>query len=278
MTSSFPLPQSFQSPLVRISLDGEDYYLNDTDQYARLGSTTHDGRLAVALSSQDSVIVRAAKECQDKTETVYTLALADNGKTRVGITRRHFGTHFNGKNHFFSELPPEERRRYYQEMVSGVAQGAKPVGELTTKFDVYPGEESFTVEVDNYSVVDGHYLYFDLPFTPSLFHLGAEKRTLPFYISQRTENTFRTEIELPPGFGQVDIAPKSENFTPSGGGGHAKVMLGEFGGKRILTHEFETTPAIISPKDYSEMLKVEAALEKKSSRVFLLEGGATGLP
>jgi transglutaminase-like putative cysteine protease len=278
VTTSFPLPQNFQSPLVRLSLDGEDYYLNDTDQYARLGSTTHDGRLALALSTQESVIVRAAKECQDKTETVYTLALADNGKTRVGITRRHFGTHFNGKNHFFSELPPEERRRYYQEMVSGVAQGARAVGDLTTKFDVYPGEESFTVEVDNYSVVDGHYLYFDLPFTPSLFPLGAEKRTLPYYISRKTENTFRTEIELPPGFGQVDIAPKSENLAPPGGGGRAKITLGEFGGKRVLTHEFETTPAIISPKDYSEMLKVEAALEKKSSRVFLLEGGATGLP
>src|SRR5208282_1147345 len=37
---SFPLPSAFQEPLVRVELDGQAYYLNDTDQYARLGSTS----------------------------------------------------------------------------------------------------------------------------------------------------------------------------------------------------------------------------------------------
>ena len=36
---SFPMPQNFQSVLVRVKVDGTDYYLNDTDQYARLGTT-----------------------------------------------------------------------------------------------------------------------------------------------------------------------------------------------------------------------------------------------
>jgi hypothetical protein len=38
-----------------------------------------------------------------------------------------------------------------------------------------------------------------------------------------------------------------------------------------MTDELETSPAIISPKDYSSILKVDSALEKKSSKVFLLE-------
>jgi len=61
------------------------------------------------------------------------------GKTRVGITRRYFGNTFNGKRRYFAELPPEERRRYYQELVSDVAQSAQPIGDLATKFDSYPG-------------------------------------------------------------------------------------------------------------------------------------------
>jgi hypothetical protein len=42
-----------------------------------------------------------------------------------------------------------------------------------------------------------------------------------------------------------------------------------FGGY-VVTEEFETTRALISPDDYQTMLKVEAALGWKSSKVFPL--------
>jgi transglutaminase-like putative cysteine protease len=271
VVSSFPLPQSFQSPLVRITVDGENYYLNDTDQYSKLGSTSHDGRLAFVLPNRTCEIVHAAKGCEDKTDTTYTLSLSDNGKTRVGITRQYYGQHYNGKNRYFSELPPEERKRYFQEIVSEVAQGAKPIGDLKTKFDTYPGLEQYTVEVDNYSVVDGKYSYFDLPFTPSMFSFGADHRTLPLYISWQGENTVRTEIELPPAFKRVDIAPKSQELTAPGGGGSARIASKDEGAKRVITHDFDTTPAIISPKDYASLLNLEATLGQKSSKTFLIE-------
>src|SRR5439155_11878417 len=192
LSASVSLPQNFQSPLVRVAVDEEAYYLNDTDQYAQLGATANHGRIAVALSSQNFEVVKATHDCQDKTETTYSLSLSDSGKTRVGISRQYYGGQFNAKNHYFSELPPEERKRYYQEAVSSVAQGARPLGDLTTKFDCYPGLEQFTVEVDNFSVVDGKYSYFDLPFTPSLFPLGADRRMLPLFISHENESTVRT--------------------------------------------------------------------------------------
>ena len=120
---SFPLPYSFQSPLVRVAVDGETYYLNDTDQYAKLGATSYDGREALVLSTQAQEIIHAAKGCQDKTETTYSLSISDNGQTRVGVTRHYYGEAYAGKNKYFSELPPEEKRRYYQEIVS--ASGAR---------------------------------------------------------------------------------------------------------------------------------------------------------
>lgn len=267
----FPLPQNFQSPLVRVALNDDTCYLNDTDQYAQLGSTGNDGRLAITLATQNFEVVRAAHDCRDKTETVYSLSLGNDGKTRVGITRSYYGGNFNSKHRYFSELPPEERRRYFQELVSGVAQGARPIGDLTTKFESYPGTEQYTVEVDNYSVVDGRYSYFDLPFTPSLFPGGADHRTLPLFISRRSEYTIRTEIELPSKFRQVAIAPKTESLEAPDGSGNAKITSTDTGGKRIITHEFETSPAIVSAKDYPEMLKVESTLGKKSSKTFLLE-------
>jgi hypothetical protein len=271
VTATFPLPQNFQTPLVRIAVDGESYYLNDTDQYSKLGSTSHDGRLALVLPNRNCEIIRAAKGCADKTDTVYTLSLANDGKTRVGISRQYYGGHYSGKNKYFAELPPEERKRYFQEVVSDVAQGGKAIGDLTTKFDTYPGLEQYTVEVDHYSVVDGRYCYFDLPFNPSLFSLGADHRTLPLYISWQGANTVRTEIEMPPGFKRVEISPKSQELAAPGGAGGARITSRDDAGKRIITHDFETSPAIVSPGDYPAMLNLEATLGQKSSKVFLLE-------
>jgi hypothetical protein len=271
VVASFPSPQNFQSPLVKINVDGETWFLNDTDQYAHPGSTGFDGKLGIELASQNFEVIRAAKDCHDKTETTYSLALSDNGKTRLGITHQYFGVNYNARKRYFMELPPEERRRYHQEIVSAVAQGARPMGELTTKFDTYPGTEQFTVEVDNYTVVDGKYSYFDLPFTPSLMPMGADRRTLPLFISHESEHKVRTEIDLPPKYQQVAIGPKSDMLEIPNGAGRAKITSSDSQGKRVITHEFETAPAIIEASRYGEMLDVEAALGKKASRVFLLE-------
>jgi len=268
---AFPLPGYFDHPLVRITVDGAAYYLNDTDQYAKLGSTYFDGRLGLVLGSQASEIIHAVPGCENKMETVYTLAPDNTGRTRVSVTRRYYGAEFNGKNRYFSELPPEERRRYFQEIVSGLAQGARAVGDLTTHFDTYPGLEQFTADVDNYSVQDGNYFYFDLPFTPSLMPVGADRRALPLFISQRSDETVRTEIELPPGFRRVVMAPGSETLDAPDGSGKAHITSSDSAGKWTITHEFETAPAIIEPTDYAALLKVESELGRKSSKVFLLE-------
>src|SRR5579883_1444091 len=97
ITSAFPLPHVFQTPLVKVVADGETYYLNDTDQYARLGTTAHDGRLGVLVASQAIETIHAAAGCEDKSDTVYTLSLADNGKTVLDISRRYFGNEYNSK-------------------------------------------------------------------------------------------------------------------------------------------------------------------------------------
>jgi transglutaminase-like putative cysteine protease len=265
----FPLPNSFESPLVRVAVDGETYYLNDTDQYAELGATSFDGKEALVLPSPKPEIIHAAKGCEDRTETDYTLSISNGGQTQVSVTRHYYGEYYAGKNQYFSELPPEERRRYYQNVVSEVAQGARPVGDLKTRFDTYPGLEQFTVDVDNYSVVDGKYLYFDLPFTPSLFSVGADRRALPLYLARADRNIIRTEIDLPQEFRHEVIAPQSRTLDVPDGGGTARIISAETPGKCVITDQFDTAPAIIEPQDYSAVLKIESTLERKSSKVFL---------
>ena len=268
---TFPLPRNFQTPLVRITLDGENYYLNDTDQYAELGSTGSDGKLGIALSSRAWEVIRAAKQCEDGTATTYSLLLDKDGRTRIGVSRSYYGQNYNEKRRFFSELPPEERKRYFQETVSSVAQGARPVGDLTTAFDTYPGREQFSVIIDNYGVTAGKYLYFNLPFTPSLIPVGADQRALPLLISHGAKNTIRAEIEMPPEFRGIVVAPKNEDLTVAGGE-RARIKAEKTFGGYVVTDEFETMPAILSPDNYQTLLGVESTLSRKSSKVFLLEG------
>ena len=265
----FPLPGSFQTPLVRITLDGVNYYLNDTDQYAQLGSTGSDGALGIALSTRAWEVVRAAKSCEDATRTEYTLMLDDSGRTLLHISRWYYGDNFNDRNRYFSELPPEERNRYFQETVSGMTQGARAVGDLKTAFDTYPGLEQFSVIIDSYGIADGKYLYFNLPATPALMAAGADQRALPMLVPQANKNTVRIEINLPPDFHKVLIEPKSEHFAA--GAGMARLVTKDKPGGCFVTEELETTPAIVSPAGYQAMLKMESALDRKSSRVFLLE-------
>ncbi len=268
---TFPLPRNFDHPAVRVEVDGTNYYLNDTDQYAKLGSTVFDGRMGISLATGAPEVIHAAPGCENKVEEIYTLSPDNTGKTRVKVTRHYYGSEFNGKNRYFSELPPEERRRYFQEVVSGLAQGAHAVGDLTTHFDTYPGVEQFTADVDNYSVLDGKYFYFDLPFTPSLLPVGADRRALPLYISHGGQFTVRTEIDLPPGFRHVVMAPGSQTLDAPDGSGKALITSNDSAGQWAITHEFATSPAIIPPPDYAALLKVESTLGRKSAKAFLLE-------
>ncbi len=267
---AFPLPDVFQMPLVKIAVDGDDYYLNDTDQYSQMGTTAYDGKMGVALSDRKMMTIHAAKDCGDKTETDYAISFGADGKARIEISQRLYGENYNGNHHLFSELPPEERARYYQELVSTVAQGARAVGDLTTKFDTYPGLEKFTVELDNYGIVDGKYFYFNLPDGPLLFDTLADQRVLPFYISAEGERVVKDEIQLPAGYRETAIVPRDEKYTVSGGS-EAKISHDHAGNKCIVTQDFKTMPAIIKAKDYPELLKIQAALAQKSASTFLLE-------
>jgi hypothetical protein len=81
----------------------------------------------------------------------------------------------------------------------------------------------------------------------------------------------RTEIELPPGFRHVVMAPGSETFDAPDGSGKAEITSTDGGRKWAITHEFKTAPSIIPPVDYTALMKIESALGQKSGKVFLLE-------
>jgi transglutaminase-like putative cysteine protease len=273
---AFPEPDEFRTPLVEVEVDGQAYYLNDTDQYAKLGSTAHDGRLAIVLAGGAYTyhIVKAAPDCRSRVVTTYTLTVADDGNARIGIKHEYYGMKYQENNRHLAELRPEERARFYQETVAAVAQGAKPSGGLTTDFASYPGVEEFAVEVANYGIADGKFLYFSVPATPHLFPTETDRRSLPLLVADDADDTVRTEIKLPANHPHVIIAPASAVLAGPDGTGSARITAAAANGEFDVTYELKRQPAVISPKEYADALKTESALENKAGRVLLLETGA----
>ena len=267
---TLPMPHYFGAPLIRVCLGGETYYFNDTDQYSQPGSTAHDGKLGILLASQDSITIQSAKACRTETQIFYRVSLSNDGRARIDVKRSFYGGDYNAKKRYFAELPPEERRRYFQQLVADVSQGARPVADLATGFDTYPGTASFAVEVDNYAVVDGKYFYFDLPFTASLFPARADTRVLPWYLSDGSRSTVSAEVELPPGFQRMVIAPRRKTLTATAGVARISAVQ-KAEGKWLFADQLESKPSLVNPRDYSALLHMESELRQKTGRLLLLE-------
>jgi transglutaminase-like putative cysteine protease len=257
--------------LVRVQLDGKAYYLNDTDQYARMGSTASDARIAIRMKDLSYETVQPIPECTDKSETQYSISLSDNGQARIKVRYQYFGSHFDSKKRFFAELPPEKRRRYHQNLIAQMTQGARPVGDLITQFDQYPGLEEFAVEIDQYAVVDGAFYTFELPYGVGMFGARQDQRVLPLFSSQQGESSIRTLIDLPAGFRKVDIAPVSQEFrAPQGAGVAITQSKADAGQWQVLTTR-TWSPTVVPPEDYPTLVEIETELGRPNTRTFLLE-------
>ncbi len=156
-------------------------------------------------------VIHAAKDCEDKTETDYTLSVTDSGKTRIGVTQHYYGAELQRQEPIIS---PSCRRRkggaIIRKSFPTWPRARGPVGDLITQFDTYPGLEQFTVDIDNYSVVDGKYLYFDLPFTPSLFPVSADQRALPIvYLAGTAKTPFAPRSNCRPVSGMWSSPPRA---------------------------------------------------------------------
>jgi transglutaminase-like putative cysteine protease len=268
---SFPLLAYSQASLVRVAIAGKYYYFNDTDQYDTLGVTAHDGQLAVVLPSLRYITIRAAAGCSDAIQTHYQFSVSNDGNTRIVVQHRYYGRLFGDKAHFFAELTPEKRAQYFQKTVVEITQGARPVGGLSADFGTYPGVEQFTVEIPHYGVADGKFLYLKLPPLPRLFPVSGGRRTLPFFVSCQPLQSIRVDIQLPPAYPAVAIAPESRHFSFPGAAGRVDIATGKAQARLTVDYRFSIQPAVIAPADYLWVQAIENSLEGQAARTLLLE-------
>jgi hypothetical protein len=273
----YPTVHTFDSVLVRVLNGSAQVYLNDTNQYAQLGVTPAEGHLALSLGASKLETVAIAPEKKTLREYEYRIVLTPEGNARIAVTRKDYGEWFAARHKMFDEMPPEERNRFYQEMVAEISQAAVADCNLTTSFDSYPGVESYGVQVQRYAVRDGDYLYFELPRALGpLFGLRSDTHENPFYQAGDQGLRITTIIELPKGFSTVVLAPGQKEWRLPAGGGTARVRVskqdaqGDHPAVLTFTHEVDLNPFILEPANYGDLLEIEKQLTHAEARTVLV--------
>ncbi|MBT3286893.1 MAG: DUF3857 domain-containing protein [Victivallales bacterium] len=269
-----PAAYLFPDVLVRVKLAGQQILLNDTNQYAPLGSFAHEDRAGLFLRSGRVKILAPEESLRNRTERDYDLTIDAKGNATIRKTTRYYGGSHGSRKKFYGELPPEERRRHFQKLLAGLSQSAEPVGGLVTDFASYPGTETYTAKIASYAVRDGKYLYFNLPaIHGNLFGLRADERTNDFYQGGDMDIGFTTTIHLPEGFAAPLLSPEQLNAKVPGGLGTVSVQraTGKDGKAIIFIHTAKVAAGVIPADLYPELFELNRRLGQSSARTVLLQ-------
>jgi transglutaminase-like putative cysteine protease len=269
----------FNTVLVRVKLDDRLIYLNDTNQYDRLGVVGHD-RLPGLLMSGNFITIEAEEDYHRRVERVYEVDLNDAGDAHVTYTKRLFGRAYGSRNRFFQEMPPEERQREFQQMVAGLSQNAVPKTSLITRFDEYPGVEKFAVQWKRFAVVDGEYMYMRLPNSfDSLFRLRSDTRFNPIHRSGYRQQRIKIRLRLPPSFGSVEGAPRDIHWESPNDSGVVEVKSVteveqiDDQERQVLEIQYnaDLEPAILRVENYPDLLDIMKRLSHPQAETVLLK-------
>ena len=266
----------FSDVLVRVPMGKDWIYLNDTDQYAEPGTTPHDGHPALMLATGAVEPVRAAQGKLDRTEIQFIIAFATNGDAVITQRKTIHGNAFSSFHQEYAEMPPEERRRTFLEMVAGVAQSAQAVGDLVTKYDAYPGIEEFTVKAERYGVNDGHRFYFALPGGAlTLPGISADTRENPLYWGDECRMSVRVDVTLPGTTKNVLLCPRDFTWHAPASGGMITMATQRNAASNTLTlvREVDLQPAVIPASEYSHLLDTNRKLGHPDTHTVLVEMG-----
>lgn len=255
----------FLPPLYhQVLVEAEGFVLNDSDQYAALGTTAHRGNLALNL---DTGKIETVKGREDKTVIHYEIALNDDNSALVRLKRSYTGTAFAARNRLYSEMTPELRKRHEQSMTAAVSENAEQLEPLKVTLTDSECTEELSVKVDRFMVANGDYLQFDLPgnIAGSLIRPLPEKREYPYLIGidNKTELTYR--IKTPP-----RIRVEAEMLPPDLQYRYVEVQ--SFRVEDITVKvKADFTPVILSPMDYLTLRAVQAKLSHPSMNTILLK-------
>ena len=270
--------------LVLVRVGERDLYLNDTDEYAVLGSTPHHGVPALVLPSGDVRVIRACRDMTDRTGFEYDITLQENGTARIVLTHTLWGQEYNVRHKMLAEMSPETARRYQLEQAADISLNAELKG-YTQHFATYPGQEILDVQVEKFGTRQGDFLYMDLPgMIKGLSGVDGETRVNPLYRDSRKYSTVLVRVHLPATTREVVVRPATTFSVPVGDNGSVQVkttclpaptgVLKEIPCRVVEVRvRAEVDPMVVPPNAYALVREAEDILVRQAHGMLMLRLG-----
>lgn len=265
-----PQLEMFSSVLLAAETPKGVIYLNDTDRYAEIGTTSHENMLAMNIDDASFFIIKALKNCETKTENEYKINLSNDGNAIINVKEKLWGNSFAYNNKLFAEMRKEEKSQYFQNIVSSLSQSAEAASTLNTNFEAYPGTIEYSVNIPNFAILDNPYYYF---YTPSnlknLFQAEQQTRNYPYYIDKNEESKMIITTVLPKNYEEMVISPENYNFLIKTS--EIDANLNEDSGLLTQTFKIELKPSILSIENYNALVEDNKIMKSKALNSFLLK-------
>lgn len=276
----YPAPHWFKDVLVRIKEGDSFIYLNDTDEYAELGSTgsaLHPG--LVLKTGKFETIHPLSGYFDDRTDIDVSIRLSEDGDIVMKQKRTFFGTNYAVFRKQFSEMPPEERKRHHEQLVSSISHAAKSTGEYVTRYDRYPGVEELSVQVDSYAVRQNEYLYLKIPGLVNILEgVTSDERKNALYQYSPRDARITVDVTLPEGIEACEVLPPDGLTLGIGKGGGAITMEtsmrdeGANSKTKVVRvrQNVDIKPVTVPADDYPELLDIQRILSHPKTNLLLL--------
>lgn len=271
----FDVPQRevLSQLLVRVKDEKFGYiYLNDTDEFSAFGSIANEDSVGFILPSPEKIVIKPIKGLETARDIDTQIILSNGNDAEIKITKHFFGNAFNDKNRFFSLITSEDRKRYFKESIAEISQSAEAIGELKTDFNSYPGMETFSLKVADFSIIEGDFLYFSIFKNPGrLFNLGMEQRFYPYYLPAKNNINISNTIKLPNKIDSVLIKPMPEKITLPDCAGNINIFQNNDSMIQKDSININIEPAIVLPENYSELIDVQNYLSSDRNSTYLVK-------
>jgi transglutaminase-like putative cysteine protease len=275
------VPQSniFDKVLVLVIYKKQNIYLNDTNQYAELGTTSSGDSTALFCSSGKVGKITIDPKKENRSDVAYSIRLSKEGKAVITIKRSFYGVNYEYWKKKYAEMPVEEKSRYFQELVAAVSQSAVPAKKLTTDFSKYPGTEEFSVSIDNFAVIEKQYLYIKLPGSlKSVLGVFPDIRENPFLFNHAKKTTRSYLLNLPEEYAnKIPIAPNSNTWTlPSNAGTIAIINDRDIFGATakpviFINQDVDLKPAMIPTSEFDAVQRISSSISNQKTQTLMME-------
>jgi len=230
-----PRPETFGSLVVRVEAEGRTFWVGGENEYTPPETSSHAGCTFYDPRRDEFGVVNTPKTVAPPSSwwapwkwcasappppTNFTwraaaryfcrITVRENGAVDFDVESRSFGSGVGDFRKRFTEMLPEMRHRFYQQLVGKLAQNATATSELETDVKSYPAKQAFSAYAPEFAVVRDGRISVRIPdpdFESRLFALDSAARKSPILVSGKSEAVDEYEIVFPKGYAKVEHLP-----------------------------------------------------------------------